>query len=152
MGDHWTTDDGIALRLAAVLQLNSRAELSPFWESIFPDAHDAAYNEVVAALVGRGYTISQVNQWDRRTEYEIDLSLWWSLVKGEYDAENNPQLLEKLDRRPELLTTVVTIGGVIAVPTGEVQAGDLNTANDIFQLEPGIPFRWEQGYTGPGGW
>lgn len=157
----WLTDLDVEDRLAGVLNLTGgRAALEPFWLGIIPAAHRAGYNEVVGALAARGYSVAQMDSWDRREEFEAHLSLWWALVEGESEREGAetstrptmvPRLLFKFDRRLELATVPLTAGGVLMVPPtpasqAKVVMGQMDTSKDIFQLDPDVPNPWEPGY------
>lgn len=138
------TDNDILDRIADVLQAASRSALPSQWAStIVPDGHRRAYNEIVSALASRGYTLSQITSWDRGTEFEADLGVWASLVKGASLANVTPTLLEMYDRREELRgnpakgvpAVVVTISGAFVDPAGtagQVVVGSDDTSGDTF--------------------
>jgi hypothetical protein len=156
----WWTDAETEAALADVLNLaGGQAELEAFWVTIVPRAHTAAYNEIVGALARRGFTMAQMDTWDRRQEFEHHLSMWWCLVEGEALLEaaqpdrpprDVPRLLYKFDRRAELLTVPITANGVLIDPAetgpGRIAVGPMDTSKDMFQLDPAVPNPWEPGY------
>jgi hypothetical protein len=159
----WLSDAEITDALADVQNLAGGGDaLESYWVGIVPQAHRKAYNWIAACLVGKGYTVAQLDTWDARQDYERDLSLWWCLVAGESEREGAeasarptmvPRLLFKFDCRTELKDPdfVLLAGGVRLIPANpaavsQVLVGPMDATKDIFQLDPYEPNPWEAGY------
>jgi hypothetical protein len=116
----------IKSRLADVLQqLTGSAELKGWWESIVNDAALSAYNDIAAALAGRGFTAAQIAAWDAGLDFQVSIGLWYALVKGGATKNWGPDAkayLDSLDRRAELATVPILNGGVLVEP-GASEAG-----------------------------
>lgn len=118
--------------------------LAGHWDTILGRSHTSAYWDIVNALLKRGYSKTQIDQWDRGAEFEKDLACFWSLARAagqNPDAFNEAYLAEGklLDRRAELAEVVFTIGGVIVDPAGsygQVTTGPYDTTEDLFVLDP----------------
>lgn len=111
----WITDEALKAKLLDVLQ-KGEVETSGAWDTIITDANLAAEWDIKQALAARGYSASQISGWDGATVYNIDLALFWSLVKGGATKSYDRTFIEKLDRREELKTVAVTVGGVAVNP------------------------------------
>lgn len=132
------TDSQLLTRLAGVLKVDPE-ELpvqSAYWLPIVSDSRKSAWNDILGQLVGvRGYSQSQVASWDRGSEIEIDLGLFWCLVKGAGLHEFNDTFIKHLDRREELKTMPITIGGVVVAPGGaqpNISYGSLTDTQSTF--------------------
>lgn len=111
----WITDAALKAKLLDVLQ-KAEVDTSGAWDTIITDANLAAEWDIKQALSARGYTASQIAAWDGAAVYNTDLALFWALVKGGATKSYQPVFIEKLDRREELKTVTVTIGGVRVAP------------------------------------
>lgn len=109
---------------------------APYWQDIVPDAQVSAYNEIVSHLVNRGFTIDQINAWDRGAEFELSLMKFWALVNGGAAQSYDDKFIKALDRRKDLDTVAVFVGGVFVSP-GQTQAGTIN-----FGQRQGFPRTW----------
>lgn len=72
-----------------------------------------AYDEIIAALTGRGFSAANVAGWDRGAEFNTDLACWWAITDAGVTESFDDRELTKLDRRPELKNIQVTVGGVL---------------------------------------
>jgi hypothetical protein len=133
------SDDELLVSLAASLKTDPAQLSAAGWDSIVAESNNSAYQDIVGALSDRGYSAAQIAAWDRRTEYERDIGLFWCLTKGAGLHGNDPTFIFKLDRRAELATVAVLIGGVIVDPdgttSGVVGYGTLDTTGDRFSRE-----------------
>ena|ERR1051326_3827970 len=114
-------------------------ELEPFWTSLATQANQAAFQDIISGLVGRGYSLDQIALWDRGVEFQTAIGLWWLLEYGlGMDSESYNEVAlkkEQLDRRWELKTINFTILGVFQDPKTKYSmttTGDLNTSKDLF--------------------
>lgn len=112
----WITDEALKTKLLDLLQ-KAEVDTSGAWDTIITDANLAAEWDIKQALSGRGFSASQIASWDGATVYNVDLALFWALVKGGVTKSYQPVFIEKLDRREELKTVTVTIGGVAVNPS-----------------------------------
>lgn len=100
--------------LLNVLQLSNDADLpAQYGETIIEDSRRSANQEIYSALLGRGYSDGQIEDWDRGIEFERDLTLFWCLVKGGALSIEDARM-RALDRRKELVEVSVTIGNELA--------------------------------------
>jgi hypothetical protein len=112
----WPTEPNLRARLADLLsQLD--ASLPPKWSSIITDSLAAAAGDVKASLLARGYTISQIDNWDRLDEFVIDIGLFWCLTKGGMLGNYSDLFIQKIDRRKELLTAPLLNNGALVNPS-----------------------------------
>lgn len=123
--------------LLNVLQIANEADLpEQYGETIIEDSRRAANSEIYAALLGRGYSAAQIEDWDRGIEFERDLTLFWCLVKGGALSIEDARM-RALDRRKELAEVAVTVGGELANAgdyEGVVNTGLLETDFDVEPL------------------
>lgn len=121
------------------------------WDLIVSDSNDAAINAIKGTLLGRGYTDSQIRSWDRVAEFNADIALFWCLVNGGVTENYDDRMINKLDRRSELVNVDVMIDGKLVQPGGGggtgggIRSGTLKNDTDLFR-EPSR--RW----AGSGGW
>lgn len=128
----FVTEAQVKTELTAIL---GRAELETdtIWNQLIPGATEDAANEVTSAMVKRGFTAAQAASWDRAKEFSRDIALYWALVKGSATKAYDQQAIDKLDRRKELLTVDVLIGGVEPDdhdPDGRIAVGMLKAPTD----------------------
>ncbi len=79
-------------------------------------SNGSAAADITSALTGRGYTIDQIDNWDRRVEFNEDLGVFWSLVRAVGTSTYSDVILKNLDRRKELMTVQITTDGAIVDP------------------------------------
>lgn len=133
------------------LKIKASVTLAEHWQTIVVRAHTSGYWDIVNALLKRGYSKAQIDQWDRGEEFEKDLACFWSLARAagqNPDAFNGEYLAQGklLDRRPELAEVVFTIGGVLVHPDGtygQVTTGPFDTGEDSFVPDLDDPRRGE---------
>lgn len=124
---------------------------APQWRTYLQTGQQWAYNEIVTALATRGYSKAQIDAWDRGKEFEQSIGAFWALDLGGLLGNVDDRLWTKLDRRAELATVDVLIGGGLVTPGGSDQGavghGKLSAADDLFSLDPrdrrrGVPTEW----------
>ncbi len=118
------TDSELVSAVAQVLRQQG-VTLSTAWydpitgTGIIPDANQAAYRDIRGALLMRSFGANQVDNWDRGREFNLDLGIFWSLVKGAGLYAYDDRWVERLDRRKELKEVLVEVaGGATTPPTG----------------------------------
>ena len=128
------TDAHIRASVVAALKV-SAGDLPDYWDQLINESHTAAYQEIVGALIGRGFTQAQIDAWSRGAEFEKDLALFWALTKGGGLHNYDDRFPKSLDRRKDLLTVQVYSGGVWVTPgedPGTVGSGAISTSDDLF--------------------
>lgn len=108
-------DEQLRGRFADLLSKDP-ASLPAKFESVVADSFRAAANDVTGLLLARGFSAGQVAAWDRSAEYVLDIGLFWCLTKAGLLGNYSDLFVAKLDRRKELLTTPVMVGGVLVSP------------------------------------
>lgn len=94
-----------------MLGLSDALEVEERYDTIITQSIQEGYEEIVSALAARGYSISQIESWDRRARFNIDLALFWSLTKGVI-SQLPFETIRQLDRRKELESLTPTVDGV----------------------------------------
>lgn len=62
----------------------------------------AAYNTIVSVLVGRGFTLVQINTWNQREDYQHDIALCWALKKIGFQRGDEQDFVDDFCRADEL--------------------------------------------------
>lgn len=110
--------------VADVLKVADPADLEGYYARIVPDAIGRAYQDVLAALLGRGYTLPQVDAWGSNAVYNRDIALFWTLTLAGGLGPYTDQQIAKLDRRKELeRITLTDAGGNVLTPAGGAGPG-----------------------------
>jgi hypothetical protein len=125
--------------IATSLKQPSSAALvqaGPFWANAVDLPQKSAYNQIVGVLSSRGYSLNQIQNWDRGSEFERVIALYWALVSNGVLSQAGQQYVEKFEYYIRMLYTVsVTINGLFVPPDlqyGQPNVGFHNTANDVF--------------------
>jgi hypothetical protein len=144
---NWIDVDELREYVASHLAKGPTEPLKPHWDVILPAALDAAYGTIWGAFAAKGFTQSQVDQWDRGAEFQRDIAAWFALKRLAVIHPDvvGQQHLTELDRRPELFGTnempavVLTVDGQAVYPEGTyglVTTGPMRTADDLFLMDP----------------
>ena len=135
----FTVDATIKTDLQSALHLANLSDVPAVWDNIITKSRLRAYGDIVSALLGRGFTMTVVSAWDRGSEFERDLALWWTLNEGATLGAYDDKMLSKLDRREELKTVIVTTGassGTPALePSGQIGQGYLDDSRSTFKRQ-----------------
>ena len=130
----WITDDELKSKLLTCLQ-KAGLEEENSWDEIITDANQSAADYISGALASRGYTAAQVRGWDAARTYNIDIGLFWCLIKGGVTKAYDETFIKELDRRLELATADVVIDGELVVPgtstSRRVSSGMLKNDTDL---------------------
>lgn len=112
----WISDATLKQKVADVLKKDV-GDLDPYWDRFVAEANAAATNDIMEILLGKGYTLGQIDAWDSRTTYNIDIALYHALVKGAALADYNQETVDKLDRRKRLEEqAALLINGALVQP------------------------------------
>jgi hypothetical protein len=79
-----------------------------------------------------------VDAWDRGSEFETDIGLYWCLVKGAGLHGYDSTYIKLLDRRKELETVLLLDGSSLletSTETGTPGYGNLDDTNDQFRRD-----------------
>lgn len=137
-------DSDIQTQLAAVLKTDA-SNLDPYWTAtLIPTWHANAYQDIVTRLTARGFTGNQIASWDRGKEFESCLSLFWLLTQGSGLHDFDDRAIERLDRRKELDTMLITSQGIELVP-GVVGEGKTVGSGVLNENMQGLQFRYGVG-------
>ena len=134
----WITDDDLGDAVAARLQ-TTRAQLasdSAYWTTIVSDANTEAYQYIRTKLLARGYSIENIDGWDRREEFNKKLGVCIALENGAA-AKNYP--LDAVDRickcREELETVAIVVDDAVVTSESSgarVSSGPVDPSGDTF--------------------
>lgn len=128
----FTTVSQLKARVAALLKKDS-TELADYWGTLVEDAQAAAYQEIVSAFSERGFSLAQIDGWDRGAEFEKDIACFWALTKGAGLTGEDDRWVNKLDRREELKTVKVLVDGEAVGPAaGAVGHGPVDSSWQTF--------------------
>jgi hypothetical protein len=108
---YFTNLDEVKTELAHMLGLSEASEVEERYDTIIDQSIQEGYEEIVSSLAARGYSITQIESWDRRARFNIDLALFWSLTKGVI-SQLPFETIRQLDRRKELESLTPTVDGV----------------------------------------
>jgi hypothetical protein len=111
--------DDVLQAIADVLKVADPSSLEAYYTRIIPDAIGRAYQDILTALRGRGYTVARVNDWGSNAVYNRDIALNWALtLAGGLGAYTDQQIV-KLDRRLELgKISLSDASGNVLIPAG----------------------------------
>lgn len=115
------------------------------WEGIAHVANMAAYGQIRAALLKRGFSAAQVDSWDQGAEFQLDLATYWALVRGGLTKDFDPKFIDRLDRRKELATVYVTAAGNAVNPASpRVARGEIcDPVHDVFSMSDRDLWDWQ---------
>lgn len=137
----WITDTVLGEAVAFRLGTTRTALLadSTYWTTIITDANTEAYNAIRTKLLDRGYSVANIDAWDRRVEFNTKLGVCIALENGAA-SKNYP--LEAVDRickcREELENVAIVVDDVVVDPesgNSRVGYGDVDTGADVFVQE-----------------
>lgn len=120
------------------------------WPLIARRANAAAYSDIRTALFRRGYTLAQIDAWDDGATFQADQGLYWAIVRGGLAKDYDTKYVMLMDRRAELKTAPVTIGGVlVAGSVAATASGAMATAADTFTMADDDLQDWYEVGEGP---
>jgi hypothetical protein len=112
---------------------------NPQWEEIVATANAEAYQEIRSVLVGRGYTVEQVDAWDRRAEFNRKVAVCHALVEGALLRQMDGEALDRVCKcREELADVVLLVDGEapeLELDKSNITAGDLANPGDVFTAD-----------------
>jgi hypothetical protein len=110
--------------LAKILQKQDATKLG-IGDTTLTNAVQYGYNEIIDRLTRRGFSSGQVDSWDRRVEFNTQISLWWCFACGGVPGNGTDQWVKNFDLRKDLDTVGVFIDGARVWPAsgGDEDAG-----------------------------
>jgi len=137
------TDTELTVIVADRLKMSTN-QLPPYYTStILPRASTAAWQEIQGRLLARGFTLAQIEAWDRGAEFQGDLGTWYAIVSSGFYAGFDKETLKLMDRREELDTVQVFTDGVWKRPDdtqgGATQGAPITTGNIFNWPDPNGP-------------
>ncbi len=120
----WYTLEELMQAVADRLKESSVDGLEPYWERTCADAIQTGYGDVVRILLGKGYTMAQLDAWDDRRDFTRQQSLFWLMTESSLGSGYDDKEIDKLDRRKELTEAVtIQINGEAVAPASTSGAG-----------------------------
>lgn len=123
----FATDASILTKVKSLLKKANSATIPTAISAHITSYNTKAYNDIIAALMARGYSAGDVSDWDRGEEFNIDLACWWAINDAGVTEQFDDRDLAKLDRRAELLTCAITVGGALVSITPVTTTNDYST-------------------------
>lgn len=135
----YITDAVIKAGLAARLGY-SQDEQESHWDTLARNGNNAAYGMIRRALVARGYSATQIDQWDDREEFNLNLAICYAIRHGATTRNYDQQAIDKICQQytEELKTVSLLVSGELVTPSGavgSVSRGTLSTDNDTFTTD-----------------
>ena len=135
--------------VADILKQSNTSLLEPYYARIIPPAITQAYQDILSALLGRGYTVAQIDTWANAAVINQQQALFWVLTQtgglGHYDD----QQIAKLDHRKNLKELALTdSGGNLILPGAGASGlpGPVGIPGDTFGGAAIGGGRLDQGY------
>ena len=80
-------------------------------DTTLTNAVQYAYNEIIDRMTKRGFSQAQIDQWDRRVEFNTQIGLWWCFACGGVPANGDDRWVKNFDLRKDLDSVGLFIGG-----------------------------------------
>lgn len=131
------TDADLKQAVADTLS-KSLTDLPEKWDRIVTRANKDAYNDIISILLGRGYSQSQIDAWDRGESIQTLQGLYWAFVHGAGLHNYDDRWVNKFDQRAYLKDPALLIddGGVpSSAGEGVAMSGLLDTEDDRFKID-----------------
>jgi hypothetical protein len=116
----WVTTEEVLQDVADILKKDVE-KLEMYWLRIADRVLNDGYNDCVSRLLGRGYTMAQLDGWSDRVRYNRDQSLFWLFVRGFLPSNSDDREVDKLDHRKELETALTIMVNGVAVAPGATE-------------------------------
>lgn len=104
-----------------------------YWDTIIGEQNQAAADEIRARLQARGFTSTQVEDWDRKVTFNKMIGLYWCLVEGGCLDAFDDRFIERLRVHfLESLDTVAVLNNGILQSPLDINTGPMLTHEDMF--------------------
>lgn len=117
---------------------------STFWPSIVAQANQSAWGEILDRLIRRGFTVTQINAWDRGAEVQTQIGCYNALRDGGCLENFSETFLRNMMRYFDptiegniLDNTLVTNSQQWQTPgdtPGNIGTGPLDTTEDMYVM------------------
>lgn len=130
------TDADVKAAVAARLS-TPVGNLQSQWDEIVTRANVQAYNLIRRTWAARGYTESQVDDWDDGEEFNLNLAVIFAMRNGAMANSYDQQAIDKLwdYYLAQFKETVFLVDGEQVDPEaarGRISFGDLSESRDTF--------------------
>lgn len=136
----YITDEVLKQAVADALTARNPGQLPLHWHNAVPAANVRAYNTILRVMLGRGFTLAQVNAWAERETWNRLLGVCaacWNVSKGD-DDRGEPFRREWEFLLKELTEAVFVADGEVVTPTtaaGRISYGVYDTTEDVHTME-----------------
>lgn len=139
----WLTSNEFTAAVRSLpLGLDTTAAMPSHWSEPMAAALAAAKNHIIQVLVERGYTVAQIEQWDRQREFHRDLAICSLFKQAMLSNEFEDMDVEKFCEKAELLKEILLIvdGEIVDPlrPRNRISTGKREyppTDDDIFTMD-----------------
>lgn len=125
----WITPLDLTTTLEQGLKVGTGA-LESYWVGIIARCVERGYVDIKNYLMGKGYTLAQLDAWDDRTIYTRDQSLFYAYIEGGGPEDQSERDIKRLDRLTLLMKSedaiALSIGGVMVRPDGTGSGAAIN--------------------------
>lgn len=95
----WSTDANIKARLASAMGLASADDVPTHLTTAIEDGNARGYQWLLERLLGRGYSLAQLDMWNGRVAWSKDAGTYFALELANLDDDRSLQAKENLWRR-----------------------------------------------------
>lgn len=150
----YITNDQLQASVLAVLHTDpSNPSLGSEWSTIIANANLSGCNDVREALLGKGFTIAQIEAWDQLGVYCLDQGTYWALLRaGVSNEQISEAKLKSFDRREELdKKGFLTAGSTILYPMPDASpVGGISFGRN--KVREQLSREYDRKFGRPGGW
>jgi hypothetical protein len=100
-------------------------DLEDYWVRMCVKAEQSAYRDLSGLLLGKGYTLLQLDQWDYRASYSNDQAMFWLFTYTSLGIGYDDKEINKLDHRKELSDSATILINGAAVAPGSTDTGGI---------------------------
>lgn len=130
----YVTEATLKTFVAAQLRMRSGSDtLIASYDVVMPYAVAYGYGEIRGRLLNQGYSTAQIDAWDRRVEFSLDLGTWYCL-RDAASLQSEDNWVEKFNRAKELDGITVLVNDVAVAPQAGaslVKHGTMKVYNDL---------------------
>jgi hypothetical protein len=131
----YVTNDAVKAQVARMLQ-TTPDNLPAQWDGLVDQGVKSGASDVRQRLIGKGFTLAQIESWDQLPQYVLDQAVFWALTRGAVSSEQVSEAkLKTLDRRDELTATgFLTSGSTILYPVaGDSPVGGISHGGSCYR-------------------
>lgn len=133
----WITDATLKTAVAASLGYASSSSLASHWDNVVPWANRMAYEKLRAALLARGLTSDQAEDWSAREEWNervgVCLAVKRAAMRGE-QVDTTAAVEDCKAAFEELKTEPIVLDDGTLVRSSRVSTGDMDDTHDRIRL------------------